>query len=140
MKPPDAAKSDLVRQWLAKADEDLGLARHILQTDAPFLNAAAFHAQQAAEKYLKAFLVWLQVPFPKTHDLEILLKLIAARNPSLAESLEDAVQITDYGVEVRYPGDVPPLSLEEASNAVAIADKTHQAVATALKEAAYSFS
>jgi len=140
MKPPDAAKSDLVRQWLAKADEDLGLARHILQTDAPFLNAAAFHAQQAAEKYLKAFLVWLQVPFPKTHDLEILLKLIAAHNPSLAESLEDAIQITDYGIEGRYPGDIPPLSLQEASKAVELADRAYRAVAAALKEAGYSFS
>lgn len=43
-----------------------------------FPNAIAFHCQQAAEKYLKAFLTWHQVAFSKTHDLQELLDIVEA--------------------------------------------------------------
>ena len=60
MKPPEEVKRDLVRQWLTKAENDLGVARH-LAAESGYFTAVAFHAQQAAEKYLKAFLVEHQV-------------------------------------------------------------------------------
>jgi hypothetical protein len=57
MKPPDAIRRELVAQWLARAEEDLGVARHLLAERLPYYTAIGFHAQQAAEKYVKAFLV-----------------------------------------------------------------------------------
>jgi len=65
-----------VRQWIRKADHDLRNAEHTLtlQEDCPF-DTVCFHAQQCAEKYLKALLVWTSTDFPKTHDLVILTRL-----------------------------------------------------------------
>jgi len=138
MTPPDEVKAGLVRQWLAKGEEDLGLARHIVEHDVPFLNAAGFHAQQAVEKSLKAYLVWVQVTFPKTHDLGSLLKVLAVSDYRLAHSIEETVQITDYAVEIRYPGDVPPLAIEEASAAVDIATNACLKIKAALEAAGFS--
>ena len=47
-----------VKQWLIKADNDLTIAGRDLKTDDPVTDAICFHAQQAAEKYLKAYLVY----------------------------------------------------------------------------------
>jgi HEPN domain-containing protein len=135
MKPPEQVKQEFLRRWMAKADEDLGVAHHLLATDAPFLGAVGFHAQQAAEKYLKAFLVWNQADFPKTHDVEALLAVVARYNPALAHSLLDTTVLTDYGVAVRYPGDLPELTLQQANGAVDLAEKTRAEVSAALKNA-----
>lgn len=64
--------SRLVRQWLAKADEDMAVAERLFKEEMPFLNAITFHAQQAAEKYLKAYLVHRQIEFPKTHSIQFI--------------------------------------------------------------------
>jgi hypothetical protein len=65
MKLPDAAIVEKVRQWLAYADEDLRVARHgFSMPEPPPCRAIAFHAQQCAEKYLKAYLVFHAVDFP----------------------------------------------------------------------------
>ena len=54
MKPPEQVRQEFLRRWLEKADEDLGVAHHLLATDALYLGAVGFHAQQAAGEYLKA--------------------------------------------------------------------------------------
>ena len=65
-----------VRQWLRHADEDLRLARHglTLRTRCPH-RLVAYHAQQCAEKSLKAYLVFHKVDFPFTHNLARLREL-----------------------------------------------------------------
>jgi len=135
MKPPEQVKREFLTRWLAKADEDLGVAHHLLTTNAPFLGAVGFHAQQAAEKYLKAFLVWNQADFPKTHDMEALLAVVARCSPTLAQSLRGTTVLTDYGVALRYPGDLPELTPEQANTAVDLADRTRAEVSAALKSA-----
>lgn len=50
MRSPEEVKRDLVGQWILRAEQDFGLADHLVAHDAPWLNAVAFHAQQAAEK------------------------------------------------------------------------------------------
>jgi len=108
MKPLDEAGKILLGQWMDKADDDLAVARHLLK--AGYNQAVGFHSQQAAKKYLKAYLVRTQVEFPKTHDIGKLLELVATVDARLAESLAEADDLTDYGVEIRYPGDLPELS------------------------------
>ena len=128
MRPPDEVKLELVRQWLAKAEEDFGVARHLIHENSPYLATVGFHAQQAAEKYLKAFLVWRQVEFPKTHDLDKLLDLVAVEENALAASLPDVSVLTDYGVDIRYPGDQREISRQEARIAVEVAKKVREAI------------
>ena len=75
MKPPEEVRAEFTRQWIQKGEGDFKVAAHLLQSGIDFYEEATYHSQQAAEKYLKAFLVWHQIEFPKTHDIEALLKL-----------------------------------------------------------------
>ncbi|MCA1900190.1 MAG: HEPN domain-containing protein [Chloroflexi bacterium] len=58
-----------LENWIAYAEEDLSAAKILLKSKKPFLSAACFHAQQCAEKYLKALLIFKDFDFPKSHDL-----------------------------------------------------------------------
>ena len=61
---------DTLPQWIERAEEDFHLAQVALrQRKFPAYHSVCFHAQQSAEKYLKAFLVRHKIPFRKTHDL-----------------------------------------------------------------------
>jgi HEPN domain-containing protein len=78
---PDAPEP--VRQWIKKAEGDLRSAQLLLAADPPEPDAVAFHAQQAVEKYLKAYLVHLGIDPPRTHDLITLFDLIAPHDDNL---------------------------------------------------------
>ena len=128
MKPPEQVKREFTRQWIKKAEADLKASAAILNAREPFPDIAAFHAQQTAEKFLKAFLVWHQVEYPKTHDISELLDLVAKVDKSLADSLREATVLTDYSVDVRYPGDLSELTLENARKAVKLARKVRETI------------
>ena len=136
MRPPEHVKLDLVRQWLARADNDLETAKFLFASGRPFFSAICFHSQQAAEKYLKALLTWHQIEFPKTHDLDLLLTLIASIDSALAASLTEVALLNPYGVEIRYPGDVPETTGKDAEEAMRLADKVQEAISLALKDKA----
>ncbi len=94
---------DFVQSWLRKAEGDLRVSEHMLGVKQEDYFAVAFHAQQAAEKFLKAFLVRHQIPFPKTHNIKQLLELAEQADPSLKVELASAGMLTPFGVEFRYP-------------------------------------
>jgi HEPN domain-containing protein len=121
MKPLEQVKRELTRGWLDKAEVDLKTCRHLLTGGRDYAEAIAFHAEQAAEKYLKGLLVWRQVEFTKTHDIGRLLELVSTFDESLAARLSRARHLTPYGVEYRYPGDYPEVSLAEAEDCLDIA-------------------
>ncbi len=128
MRRPEQVKADLVRQWLAKADQDLHAAEALLAVSPPFLYPACFHAQQAAEKYLKALLTWHQVEFPKTHAIEQLLHLLSPVAPDVVSAVQEAADLTPYGVEVRYPSDEPEPDAPETLRSVELARRVREAV------------
>lgn len=134
MKPPEDVKRELVQRWLLMAEQDFGAAKHLLSEKALYLGAACFHAQQAAEKFLKAVLIHNQIDFPKTHNIGELLDLIAHVNQPMADSLRDATALNPYGMDVRYPGDFPEVTLEDARKAVKLAEKVRNKVRFILKE------
>lgn len=82
---------------------------------------AAFHAQQAAEKILKALLVQKQVDFPRTHSIGALLALCEEAGIEGAKDLIDATSLTRYAVATRYPGEEDPVDRAEAREAAALA-------------------
>ncbi len=96
---PGAENANLVvAEWVARAEDDLNTAAHTLKLgrECP-TGTVCFHAQQCAEKYLKAYLVSRAVPFPKTHEIEGLVSLIPDdARPSL--SLEEQSLLTEYAV------------------------------------------
>lgn len=132
MRSPEEVKREIYEKWIRRANEDLAVAGQLLADGVPYFGAIGFHAQQAAEKFLKAFLVWHQVEFPKTHDLGQLLQLVESRDKALSESLHEIVVLTDYGVDMRYPGDLPDLTADEASRAVELAKQTKDGVLQSL--------
>ncbi len=69
MPDPDAVR-EAVRAWLDKASADLAAARVLLEASDIDPEIAGYHAQQAAEKALKAVLVHRGIEVPRTHDLE----------------------------------------------------------------------
>jgi HEPN domain-containing protein len=121
MKPAEEVKREFVRQWLSKANADLLASRRLLEEGNQVLAIVGFHAQQAAEKALKALLVWHQIEFPKTHDIGRLIELIAGFDASLAAHLQAANSLTPYGAQHRYPGDLPEPSVADAERAVQLA-------------------
>ena len=69
-----------------------------------------------------------QVEFPKTHAINQLLDLIAPVNCKLSESLRDVIVLTNYGVDVRYPGDLPSVTSSDARQAIQLAEKVRRSV------------
>jgi len=132
MRPPDEVKREIVRQWVAKAEQDIKASEALLEAEPPFLYPSCFHAQQAAEKYLKALLTWHQIEFPKTHAIEQLLDLAKQADAETAASLKDAAVLSPYGVDIRYPGEQPEPNLEETQQAVELARKVRNSVMNAL--------
>ncbi len=124
--PPDVA--EVVRRWVEKAEHDLRNAQYTLtlQDDCPF-DTVCFHAQQCAEKYLKALLIFHGIDSPRTHDLTELLPLLP---PSVAAGVDadGLAQLTPLGVSVRYPGLSPDPDRQEAMRAVEIARRVRAAV------------
>ncbi|MGD0489453.1 MAG: HEPN domain-containing protein [Syntrophorhabdales bacterium] len=70
---------------------------------------------------MKACLVWHQIEFKKIHDIAALLKLASRAEPDLPEVLKKAELLTPYGVEYRYPGDYPQITIDIAKEVLGIA-------------------
>lgn len=120
---PDQKKVWWAEQWLTKADHDLQTARILLSTSGAPLDNACFHAQQAAEKSLKAFLVFHSVDFRKTHDLDALLDACVTVDAEFEQLRDDCGTLNPYAVDTRYPGPAEDYSLEEATAAVEAAER-----------------
>jgi len=96
----------LTREWVQKAEGDFVTAQRELRVrKAPNYDAVCFHAQQCAEKYLKARLQEAERPFPKIHNLLELLKLLSPIEPMLEMLRPSLTPLNRYAVEFRYPGD-----------------------------------
>lgn len=134
MRGPEETIRDLVRQWLQHAEEDLLVARELMERDRLSYNPVGFHAQQAAEKFLKALLTRHGLAFPKTHSIRILLELALPVLPDLYERLQHAHALTPYGVEIRYPRGGSSLSREEGAEAVRLASDVRSEVLSRLDE------
>ena len=127
------SKIDLVQRWLKKARRDLIVALNELSRSEPLTDIICFHAQQAAEKYLKAYLVWAEIDFPKTHVLEQLVLLAGQKDPGFLTLKDEVPLLTPYAVETRYPEFEEPL-LEDAQEAVQVAEKVRDFVLQKLPE------
>ena len=93
-----------IRQWIAKAGDDLIVIDKLTQFEVVATSAVCFHCQQVVEKYLKAFLIAQGVEIRKTHNIEFLLAECEEFDPEF--SLIDPKDLNDFGVDIRYPGDI----------------------------------
>jgi HEPN domain-containing protein len=128
-------KLEVVKGWFKKAENDLVNAENTMKMGNPPTDTICFHAQQCAEKYIKGFLSFHEIEFPKTHSLEDLVLLCKRVAPSIESDMGDIEILSGYGVEVRYPAelyyDIPK---EDAKEAVNLAIKVKSAVLKYLKD------
>lgn len=96
--------------WVEKAEEDFVLARSALRRKKPLITGVCFHAQQCAEKYMKALLVSSKAGFPMTHDLLLLNNLCSSAGIFLEIDPKLLNTLTDFAVRTRYPGTEPTLN------------------------------
>lgn len=104
-----------------QAQSDLNLAqgaRHIADVLPEHL---AFHAQQCAEKAIKAVLLSHNVQFPPTHNIQALIDLCEKGGLDIPEILEESVELTPYAVEGRYLDLVEPVSESDVDRAIQLA-------------------
>jgi HEPN domain-containing protein len=133
MRPLDSEVLKKVIQWLEFADEDLKLARHglTLTSGVPY-RLIAYHAQQCAEKYLKAFLVYHEIDFPYTHNIGRLMELCAEKG-DWARDLPEADELTPFAITARYPSEQEAVTREESLRAIEIALKVRETIRKALE-------
>ena len=109
-------------EWFQRACGDLALASaHV--PDGVFYEDLCFHAQQAAEKALKAVFVYYGLTFRYVHDLDELITQLKDKGLVVPENVEDAIELNTYAFESRYPGVAEPVSEEEYREALNMAQQ-----------------
>jgi len=96
--------NSFVRQWLLKANEDIAVIDRLMEFEIIAKGAVGFHCQQAVEKYLKAFLIYHGKDIARTHNIEYLLAECGIIDEDFLAI--DPMNLTDFAVELRYPGDM----------------------------------
>ena len=96
----EAEQRALLRAWWTKSCHDLAAVRLLLAAEPPALDVAVYHCQQAAEKAIKAWLLWKEVPFPKTHDLNRLLGLCAPLEPEFENLRPHAAFLNPFAARI----------------------------------------
>ncbi len=122
------ADPQVVQVWLNKADEDFNFASAVLGEGNEFYAQICFHFHQAAEKYLKAFIVAHDLKFEKQHNLVILLETCAEKNSLLLPLMTFCEFLNTSYIDTRYPVHWPvhytkdkALQAKDAARNIAIA-------------------
>jgi HEPN domain-containing protein len=95
---------EFIQQWLLKANEDLLVIDRLTEFEIVATSSVCFHCQQAVEKFLKAYLIANGVDIKKTHNIEFLLSECSDIDKDFVEI--DPKELSDFGVDARYPGDM----------------------------------
>lgn len=98
----------IVKRWLDKAENDMGFAASALNDpENRYYGLICFHYQQAAEKYLKAYIVAYDLKFEKNHNLLALMSICAKKHSAFKKLKDDCFLLNDYYIEPRYPTEIP---------------------------------
>ncbi|MSQ15920.1 MAG: HEPN domain-containing protein [Dehalococcoidia bacterium] len=121
------------RYWMRLALDDVTLAERALEGGRPLVGLACYHAQQAVEKAIKAVLIFLQIEFPFTHEIDPLLKLVPS-DWGVKEAPISGRSLNDWAIAGRYPvTDLPEPVEENAWEALRQARAVLEAVESDLK-------
>lgn len=120
---------DLADEWMNRAFSNLERASMGRQSKSVYYEDLCYDCQQAVEKSLKALLIFNHVQFPYVHTISKLLEIIEAHGVTIPRDVMEAVILSDYAVETRYPGNYEPVGEEEYLRALDIAKFACQWVA-----------
>ena len=116
------SENDVIKAWLTKARHDLDTAKVVSSSLPDYDDTIAFHCQQAIEKTLKAYLIFLDIEFKPVHDLGYLMNLIGTKDDSLELYFGKVDEISRYAVQIRYPDAIIQLTKQQIQEAIEIAD------------------
>lgn len=97
------SKNDVVKDWLKRAEDDYKHVKRDLPKEDYFFSHLAFFLEQAAEKYLKAYIVAFDLSFEYTHDLLKLLEICKSKEKEFNNFLNVCNELNPYYVDTRYP-------------------------------------
>jgi HEPN domain-containing protein len=117
----DPLPAEIPQEWIRHAKSDLHIAEIALAHPGILFEDACFHAQQCAEKALKALLAHLDISFPRTHAIEVLLDLLVTAGIRVPSNIDEADLLSQYAVQTRYPGRWESIDSEETEKAISIA-------------------
>lgn len=120
--PPERDSAGTALEWLRRARSNLSRAKQPKPAEALWEDVC-FDAEQAAEKALKAVLVFREIDFPKTHSIRVLLDLLRSGGESVPSELQDAIDLSVYATALRYPGESEPVSEAEYRRALETAGR-----------------
>lgn len=129
--PPERGIPGSPSDWLRRAHSDLALAKVPLPRRALYEDLC-FHAQQAAEKAVKSVYRAKGHEFRYTHDLTELLDGLGRHGVTVPEAVREAVDLTNFAWQARYPGPAEPVSEGEYRRSVALAETVVNWAAKAL--------
>lgn len=126
----------IVKEWLRRGEDDEAYARSLLRDRDVAPWGIGFHAQQMAEKFLKAYLVSVKADFPKVHQLDRLLKLCAEVDQAFANKdlVKNARSLSEHYYAERYPGTMQEVTWSEAEQALLQAEEIKEFVLKKIKE------
>ena len=120
MNLPERFPPDDPREWINRARSDLTQATN--EVPGVYIESLCFNAQQAAEKAIKAVMISRNIEFPFVHDLDYLLSLLEDKGEVIPAPIQQASKLTKYAAITRYPGDIDPVTSQEYTEAIAIAE------------------
>lgn len=103
---------EYVKEWISKAEKDIKTVETMKKVE-DVTEIVCFHCQQAVEKYLKALLIAHDIEFPKTHNIDFLLKQSMNINSSFEKFMGNS--LSEYAVDMRYP-DIRYIPTEDEMN------------------------
>lgn len=118
--PPSGTPPGSPLDWLRHAASDLAVAEQAA-SPAILYETLCYHAQQAAEKSLKAVLVHAGTEFPYTHSIARLITVVQEAGVNWPTDLDEAAELTEYAVWSRYPGAAKPVTESDLQRSIAIA-------------------
>lgn len=126
---------EAARFWMMRAEHDFTIAVRDMEYPTPTTDMVCFHMQQAAEKYLKAFLVFHGREYPRTHRLEVIIQFCAEIDPEFYQLHEVGVDdLSRYATTMRYGESAYMPSLEETRTAMDLAEKVKHFVLQKLRQ------
>src|SRR5947209_16571636 len=102
---PDNRRREEATEWLRLVNDDLRLADLALDVVPPITGLALYYAQQAAEKALKAYLLYRGRAFPLTHSLSELSRPLTDLDPALLAIVLPNLDLSEFATLYRYPGE-----------------------------------
>jgi HEPN domain-containing protein len=108
---------DRYREWLRFSRDDLETAEYLLGFEPRKLEIICYHAQQSAEKALKAVLSFFHKDIPRSHVFKVLLEAVSKPDYDFSILTRPLAMLQPYAVSVRYPYQ---LNLQEGDEEQAI--------------------